>query len=189
MPAGLPVAIMLLTAQATTTAPAAQQAPPAPDPHVAEKRCPTPALPPASGEIVICAERPHGYRLNPDVMEARREIRGGGRPKPPENYKDTSCAAVGPMGCGPQAGINLIGAALTAAEIASRLAKGQEVGSMFVTDPHPSEYQLYLDAKKRREDKEAAVAAKAAADAVKARVSAQTAKPAATVDPLSDQRD
>jgi hypothetical protein len=93
------------------------------------------------------------------------------------------------MGCGPQAGINLIGAALTAAEIASRLAKGQEVGSMFVTDPHRSEYQLYLEAKKRREDKEAAAAAKAAADAVKARVSAQTAKPAATVDPPSDQRD
>src|SRR6476659_2163613 len=102
MPVGLPVAIMLLAAQATTTAPATQHAQQASDRKAAEKRCPTPGPPPASGEIVICVERPHGYRLNPDVMEARREIRSGGRPKPPENYKDTSCTAVGPMGCGPQ---------------------------------------------------------------------------------------
>jgi hypothetical protein len=71
----------------------------------------------------------------------------------------------------------LIGAALTAVEMAQRAAKGQEVGSMFVTDPHPTEYQLYLMAKYRREQEDlekAATAAKAKADAE----SASEAKPA-----------
>ncbi len=49
--------------------------------------------------------------------------------------------------------------------MASRLAKGQEIGSMFVTDPHPSEYQLYQEFKREREAKEAEKKAKAAAKA------------------------
>jgi uncharacterized membrane protein YqiK len=69
--------------------------------------------------------------------------------------------------------INLLAAAATLGEMADRLSKGQEVGSMFVTDPHPSEYQLYLEAKREREAKEAEakakiVAAKARAEAAKA---------------------
>ena len=89
--------------------------------------------------------------------------RAGGRPSRPSGtgVRQTSACAVGPRGC-PNAGINIFGAALTAAEMASRLAKGQEIGSMFVTDPEPSEYQLYLAAKAAREAKEAEKAAKAA---------------------------
>jgi hypothetical protein len=139
-------------------------------------RCPPapPSVPESAvkaGEIVVCVQRPQGYRLDPDVMEAKREIRGGGRPKRPDRMKDTSCAVVGAAGCiGAGAGINLIGAALTAAEMAARLSKGQEIGSMFVTDPQPTEYQLYLEAKQRREAKEAA---KAAAAKVKAKAAGQ----------------
>jgi hypothetical protein len=168
MPAGLTAALVLLAA----AAPAAGS--PAPDPAKA------PAAPAADScrpgqratnpnEIVICAERTDGYRLNPDVMQARRELRSGGRPtRPgPGGMKDGTCA-VGPMGCGPQAGINLIGAALTAAQMAGRLAAGQEIGSMFLTDPHPSEYQLYQAAKARREAEEAEQAAKAKAQAAEA---------------------
>jgi hypothetical protein len=81
------------------------------------------------------------------------------------------CATVGPAPC-VNAGINLIAAAATAAEMAARLAKGQEVGSMFVTDPHPDEYHLYLMAKARREAEEKARAA-AAAKATQARVPEQ----------------
>jgi hypothetical protein len=71
------------------------------------------------------------------------------------------------------AGINLIGAALTAVEMAQRAAKGQEVGSMFATDPHPSEYQLYLMAKAKREEEDAEKAADAAV--AKAKAAAKTA--------------
>jgi hypothetical protein len=120
-------------------------------------------------DIIVCAQRPEGYRIDPDVMKARKEYREHLRPKPPERYVDTSCRVVGPMGCGPPAGINLIGAALTAAEMAQRLAAGMEIGSLFVTDPQPSEYQLYLMAKAEREAAEAQKAGQAAAKAAAAR--------------------
>ncbi|HEX6741787.1 MAG TPA: hypothetical protein VF079_08355 [Sphingomicrobium sp.] len=164
MSAGL---ALVLLAQAASAAPAQS----APDPAAAAATPASAECKPGqrstnANEIVICAERSDGYRLNPDVMEARREIRNRSRPtRPgPGGMKDGTCA-VGPMGCGPQAGINLLGAALTAAEMAKRLADGKEVGSMFLTDPHPSEYQLYRAAKARREADEAEQAAKARAKA------------------------
>ena len=130
------------------------------------------------GDIVICAERPNGYRLNPDVMEARREIRSGGRPRRPENYKHNDCATVGPMGCRGGPTINLIAAAVTAATMAQRIAKGEEIGSMFKTTPEPTEYELYVEAKKRREAKEAeaAAATKAKVEAAKTAAKAEAAK-------------
>jgi hypothetical protein len=138
---------------------------------------------PNSREIVICAERPQGYRIDPDILTARRLKKSGGRPtKPgPGAIRDTSRCVVGPEGC-PSAGVNLIGAALTAAEMAARIAKGQEVGSMFVTDPTPSEYQLYLEAKREREAQEAAQAAKAAQAKARATAAAaaEGAEPAVT---------
>ena len=41
-------------------------------------RCPAPSL--DNKTIVVCSDRPQGYRLNPDVIEARREVKSGGRP-------------------------------------------------------------------------------------------------------------
>jgi hypothetical protein len=123
------------------------------------------------GEIVVCAVKPDGYRISPDLMEARRLKKQGnsGRPKNPhESYVDHSCATVGPMGCRGQPAVNLIAVAAVAAQMGQRLAKGQEVGSMFETTPTSSEYQLYQEAKKHREAKEEAEAAakvKAAAEA------------------------
>jgi hypothetical protein len=118
-----------------------------------------------------------GYRLNPDVIEARREVRGAGRPhNPHEMFRDYPCqSGIGPAPCF-NAGINLIAAALTAAEMAKRLAEGQEIGSMFITDPHPDEYHLYLAAKARREAREKEQAAAKAAKAAAAK--ADTAAPA-----------
>lgn len=181
-----PVALALL-AQATASAGAAQnadaQTPKAPATSsraaTSGRDC-SPSVP-NSDQIVICAERPQGYRLNPDVMEAKREMKHGGRP--PRPYGGTlppDCHTVGPVPC-TYAGINLIGAALTAAQMAERLAKGQEVGSMFVTDPHPTEYQLYVEAKKRREEAEAEKAALAKAKAAAAKT--QTPPPAPQVSP------
>jgi hypothetical protein len=61
--------------------------------------------------------------------------------------------------------------------MAERLSKGQEIGSMFVTDPQPSEYQLYLEAKRAREAKEAEAAAKAKAAAKAAQAPPAAPKP------------
>lgn len=132
----------------------------------AADRCLPPPASAAQGDILVCGQRPE-YRIDPDIVEAKRAVRSGGRPRRPERMKDNSCASVGPMGCGPPAGINLIAAAMTAAEMAKRLSKGQEIGSMFVTDPQSTEYQLYVEAKRLREVKEAeaALAAKVKAAA------------------------
>ena len=132
----------------------------------AVNRCPT--LPNAQpGEIVVCAPRPQGYRLDPDVLEANRAKRSG-RPKRPERMRDTSCASVGPMGCmGAGAGIDIIGGAMVAATMVARAIRGENVGKMFITDPQPTEYELYREAKRQREAEEAEVAAAAKAKAVK----------------------
>jgi hypothetical protein len=71
-------------------------------------------------------------------------------------------------------GINLIAAATTLATMAQRLATGEEIGSMFRTDPTPDEYQLYVAANKRREAREAAAALAAA------QAKAKAANPAAS---------
>lgn len=162
MPAGLPV-LIALAAQAVS-APAATPAP-APDP-ARSSSAGDPCDAAAAGDdthIVICAPRPNGYRINPDIMEAKRELKSGGPPPRPGRTPDTGCP-VGPMGC-QTAGINLLAAGITAVTIVEKAVKGENVGEMFVTDPHPTEYQLYQMAKQRREAREAEEAAKAKAKA------------------------
>ena len=172
----LPLAMMLL-AQATAAASATSadaQASQSANTAPRADQCPPPQ--PDAQVIVICTQRPQGYRLNPDIMEARREMRSAGRPVRPGGTVRPDCATVGPMPC-VTAGINLIGAALTAAEMAQRLATGQEVGTMFKTDPQPDEYRLYLMAKARREAEEAQKSAAAKAKAAAASAPAPS-KPA-----------
>jgi hypothetical protein len=153
---------------APTAASAAAAAPAKEAPH----QCTTPAKPdPNSRDIVICAERPNGYRLDPDVLAARRLKKKGEsvRPRNPhETYANHSCATVGPMGCRGQPTIDMFTAAAALAAMGQRLSKGQEIGSMFKTEPTSSEYQLYLEAKKQREEQEADKAAKAKAAAAQA---------------------
>ena len=174
MPAGLTLAIALL-AEVAGAAPDAAAAPSQPPPTIAEtrpqaaERCSSAMPTPESGEIVVCVQRPEGYRLNPDVMETKRLLRRG-RPKPPETMKDNSCASVGPMGCAGMggAGIDLVGAAIVLGTMATKAVRGENVGRMFVTDPQPSEYELYVEAKRIREAKEAEAKAKEKAEAAEA---------------------
>jgi hypothetical protein len=177
MPAGLTVLALLAQAASTPTSygPTPPASPKKPAAVAPADDCVKRQADPNNREILICAPKIEGYRLNPDVLEARREMHSGGRPtKPgPWNARPNDCV-VGPMGC-QQAGINLIGAALTAAEMAKRVAAGKEIGSMFVTDPHPSEYQLYLAAKARREEEEAQKKAAAVSAAAKAKARAAEA--------------
>lgn len=184
MAVGLSV-LTLLLAQAAAPAygpaasepPKAAAAPPAPT----ERDCMAQNQDPNTRQIVICAPKPQGYRLPPDVVEARRMKKQGDavRPKSPhESYADTSCSRVGPMGCRGAPAIDLIAMAAVAAEIGERLAKGQEIGSIFETTPASGEYALYREAKKKREEKEAeaeAAKVKAAAE-VKAAASRSTAR-------------
>ena len=120
-------------------------------------------------EIVVCAPKQEGYRIDPDVMKAQRIKKSNGKKRGPERLVDNSCASVGPMGCRGGAGINVVAAAVTAATMLKRAVNGENVGEMFITDPQPDEYQIYLQAKREREAKEAeeAAAAKAKAESAK----------------------
>jgi hypothetical protein len=195
----LPLAAVLLSGAPGGARPSAgaERASSIPTPSVTQSPTPSTSAPPAPGlraasaavpecpqqrsdsqTIVICTERPQGYRLNPDVMEAKRLKRSPGPPVRPGGKVIPDCTNVGPQPC-QTAGINLIGAALTAAQMAERLAKGQEVGSMFQTDPTMSEYQLYQVAKAKREAQEAEKAAdelRKAAEA-KAKAAQKTSEP------------
>lgn len=175
MPAGLSVALML---SAPVTAGPVQATIAATPTAAPAKECATPTAPdPNTREIVVCAIKPNGYRLNPDVLEARRLKKKGEsvRPRNPhETYANHDCATVGPMGCRGQPTIDIFTAAAALATMAERVSKGEEIGSMFQTTPAKGDYALYLKAKKEREEKDADKAAKAA----QAKAAAQGAPPA-----------
>lgn len=136
-------------------------------------------------EIVVCAPRADGYRINPDIMAAKREARAQLQGlKPRETYKDTTaCQSVGPFGCTGTPTINLIQAGIVLAQMAKTAASGGNVGKMFVTQPQKTEYELYREAKARREASEKAAAAAAYAQAARAQLA--TAK--AATPPTSPQ--
>ena len=169
---------LAIFAQAAQAAPSTEAPPAPPSTTAAPGECPDRTISSSGSDgttILICAQRPQGYRLNPDVMEAKREMRSGGRPpRQATEAPPPDCATVGPAPC-VNAEINLLAAAAVAAEMGKRLAAGQEIGSMFVTDPHPSEYQLYQMAKARREAEEAAKAAEARRRAAAAKQAAAAA--------------
>jgi hypothetical protein len=207
---GMPMALVLLAAQAPS-APSADQTPAAASTDAQrvygpKYDPPKPAAAPApdpvcqsreeQGQIIVCAQRPQGYRLNPDIMEAKRLKRSGGRPTQPGPIamKDNSCQVVGPAGCF-NAGINLVAAALTAATMVQRAIKGENVGKMFITDPQTDEYHLYLRAKAEREAREAEARAKVVAEAAQAKAAAdakakaEAAKAAREVPPAEPSRE
>jgi hypothetical protein len=193
--AALPAALFLL-AQASTAAstdssqpvygpdvPAPTKPAPPPVAKPPERQCPPQNTDPNSKDIVVCAIRPQGYRLDPDVLAARR-MKKQGDPGPPKNphetYADHSCANVGPMGCRFGQTFDVVGAAMAAADLVNKAVKGENVGNALATDPTRNEYQLYLEAKREREEKEAQKAAKAVADQVKAEKAAKAAAAANT---------
>lgn len=208
MTAGLSVATMFLAATASTGQAStprgvygpAPSEPPRPVTAASvpvQRECAPQEKDPKSSEIVVCALKPQGYRLDPDILKARRmkKQNDAGRPhNPHETYADHSCATVGPMGCRGGPTINLVAAAATAVTMVQKAVTGQNVGKMFVTDPHPSEYQLYLEAKAEREQKEKEAKTKAAkpsqgpeAPAGATTQSATVARPLTTPKPASQE--
>jgi hypothetical protein len=161
-------AILLLLAQAEAVTPGGEEPKPPVTAETADERSCDVARQQGTDArtITICAQRPQGYRLNPDVMAAKKLKRAGrnGAPRPAENFKQDACATVGPMGCRGQGIIDIPTAVIAAAQMVAKAAKGEDVGKMFQTDKQYSEYELYLLAKAQREAREdEAVAAKARA--------------------------
>ena len=102
-------------------------------------------------------------------MEASRAVKQRGqRPKIIDNgtRAPTLCEHIG--GCSALKSLNIVNTALIAAQLLARAAQGESVGDMFKTQPEPTEYQLYLEAKRNREAREAEVEAQIKAAAVEA---------------------
>lgn len=173
MMSGLPIAL-LFAAQAAADASYGPAPPPAPKPKAAAaaSACAVPPVDKDKGEIFVCAPRPEGYRIDPDVLKASKQARNRTKPKRPERLVDTSCATVGPHGC-MSTGIDLLNAALVAATMAQKAISGGNVGQMFVTDPQLSEYELYKLAKSEREAKEAEQATAAKVKAIREEAAAK----------------
>lgn len=155
-------------------------APPPPKPPgsaaTANKDCSPDVPDPTTGAIVVCVVKPNGYRIDPDVLAAtklkKKEQTGG--PRPPERYADVTGPVGPPYGCMGVQCVNIVGVALTAAQMASKLAQGATVGSVLKTQPEgSSEYQYYQQAKIEREQKQVEKAAKAYAARVEAEEKAQ----------------
>ena len=170
---GLPVALVVL-AQAASAAPAPATPPPAAANAQPPADCRNAPPSPNSRSILVCGQKPDGYRIDPDILEAKREHRNQSGPRPRDTMTHNDCATVGPMGCRP-------GRPSTSSPSPGDCANGRnrEQGrrrrKMFETTPEMSEYQLYLEAKKRREAKEAQAAAAAAkAKALRPQTKAQT---------------
>ena len=113
-----------------------------------------------SQDIIVCASP--GFRIDPDVLRARTAMkaRRAGRPTSPypQQRLNPTCGTIGPMGCRGTPTIDLLRVATVGAAMVQRALSGGNIGQLFVTDPQPSEYQLYLAAKQAREADEAATA-------------------------------
>jgi hypothetical protein len=159
---------LMLAAAAPAYGPALPAQPKPATKAPAPEACKPPEIKDDTTEIVVCAVKPNGYRLDPDVMQAKKQAKDRTRgPKKAESFADNSCASVGPRGCG-GGGVDVLSAAVAAVTMATKAAKGENVGKMFVTDPQPDEYQLYEQAKREREAKEDEAAALARDAAAKA---------------------
>ena len=166
---GLAISLAAFLAAAQPADPAAQ--PPLDQPAAApaaKEDCRTARPTPDKDEIVVCAERQEGYRINSDVMQASRAAKQRGqRPKIIDNgtRSPTLCEHIG--GCSAVESLNIVNTALIAAQLLARAAKGESLGDMLKTQPEPSEYDLYLEAKRNREAREAEIEAqeRAAAEA------------------------
>ena len=182
MPAGAIVFLAMMSPTATAYGPELPVAPPKPKFESNVRDSCADQKPKNDNEIVVCAPRADGYRINPDIMKAKRAVtaqRIGQKPR--EDYKNgTACQSVGPFGCTGTPTINLIQAAAVVATMAKRAATGGNVGQMFVTNPQKSEYELYKEAKAEREASEKAAAAAAVRNAARAaQAKAQSAPSAA----------
>lgn len=166
---------------AASVANGATAGPPAPPPPLKPKLpstltpagCST-SLPTEPGVITVCAPPPQGYRIDPDVIRAKQIAHDHRLPKKRELLRSTDCQVVGPAGCMNPPTINVVGAVMTAAKMVETAVSGGNVGKLFVTNPEPSEYEIYLAAKADREAEEREKAAQAAALALKAKRAAVT---------------
>ena len=159
---------VLLIVSAASDGPGAYGPPPPTPVDNRGKAAAEPCQSPESRDIVVCAQRKQGLRLDPDVAEARRTADAASRSTTaPTPTAQASCSSL-PQGCGTGlAGLDLLNVAVVVATTAVKAAKGEDWKKVLRTGG-PDEYQLYLQAKQEREAREQEVRDAAAIKSVKA---------------------
>ena len=128
--------------------------PPVPVPVKAAKSVADPCRSQDSRDIVVCAQRKQGLRIDTDVVDARRQAESNARAATATvPAAQANCSAT-PQGCGTGlAGLDLANVALVVATTAVKAAKGED-WTKALKPGGPDEYQLYLQAKQEREARE-----------------------------------
>lgn len=104
-------------------------------------------------KIVVCGERGKGYRVDPDTMEASRELSVDERSANSATPSAQALCASQPMGCGHGLeSLDLANAADVIGTAVARAARGKDWIATFKTTA--DEYQLYPEAKRGREARE-----------------------------------
>jgi hypothetical protein len=83
MLSGLPI-VLLFAAQSAASDSYGPALPPAPKPKTEApvSACAAPVVDKDKGEIFVCAPRPEGYRIDPDVLKASKQVRNRTNPQP-----------------------------------------------------------------------------------------------------------
>ncbi len=114
-------------------------------------------------DIVVCAQRNQEYRLDPSVMDAEQEAKSASRSASAPMPAAQAICSSQPTGCGTGLeGLDLANAAVVIGTAAIKAARGEDWTRPFKTGGS-DEYQLYLQAKQRREAREEQQRAEAAA--------------------------
>jgi hypothetical protein len=109
-------------------------------------------------DIVVCGQRPQGYRLDRAVTDANRQAEHDKRSTSGAPPPAQSACAQQPMGCpGGLGSLDLANVALVLGTAGVRAARGQDWARAFKTGP--DEYRLYQQAKRRADADDAARAA------------------------------
>lgn len=109
--------------------------------------------------IVVCGQRREGYRLDPNVIEAKREMETNSRSANAEVPAAQLICSVQPMGCGKgMESLDLANVAIVLGTTAIRAVKGEDWTKKLVPG-RQGEYQLYKQAEQRRKAQDAERAA------------------------------
>ena len=128
--------------------------PPVPPPAKAAKPAADPCRSQDSRDIVICAQRKQGLRIDTDVVDANRRAKQNARSATASMPAAQASCAAKPQGCGTGLeGLDLANVALVVATTAVKAAKGED-WTKVLKPGGPDEYQLYLQAKQEREERE-----------------------------------
>ena len=126
-------------------------------------------------KIVVCAQRERPYQVDPDVREAQQQANANSRSVTSAVPPAQAICSQSPSGCGKGLeSLDLANVAFVAGEMAVRAAEGKDWRGILRTGG-PDEYQLYEQAKQRREaleEERAAAAMKKKAEEAERRASA-----------------